>query len=166
MLAKETISTKNLMKNRGICWNFTDFAVRFLRGKSASRSVLTAKRPDLSAQSPTRAQKKPHRALKTMARVRLRAVQSNPTINPAAWVLPPGQNAAFGCESNVGFSQPCGIEFRPEFARAFRKHISCGHHRASASLTLGRPQFLAESHALALSLWANSYPPDIAPPPT
>ena len=25
---------------------------------------------------------------------------AEPTINPAAWVLPPGQNAAFGCKSN------------------------------------------------------------------
>jgi len=60
---KVLISTKKLMKKRGISWNFADLAVRSQRGKSASRSVLTAKRPDLSAQSPTRAQKKPHTAL-------------------------------------------------------------------------------------------------------
>ena len=65
---KVLISTKKLMKKRGISWNFADLAVRSQRGKSASRSVLTAKRPDLSAQSPTRAQKKPHTALETMAR--------------------------------------------------------------------------------------------------
>ena len=60
---KVLISTKKLMKKRGISWNFADLAVRSQRGKSASRSVLTAKRPDLSAQSPTRAQKKPHTTL-------------------------------------------------------------------------------------------------------
>ena len=53
---KVLISTKNLMKKRGISWNFSDLAVRSQRGKSASRSVLTAKRSDLSAQRTTRAQ--------------------------------------------------------------------------------------------------------------
>jgi len=89
--AKEVISAKNLMKNLDIYLNFADLAVRSQRGKSTSRSVLTAKRPDLSAQSPTRALKEPVEALCAASP---EALTHSPSQMPLSCpVAPPSQSA-------------------------------------------------------------------------